>query len=98
MFKYTKRSDVNPKKHKHTEVVKTFPHLWDSILRSHKRERLQLLKNIEWEEKQNVALSTPLLLKLRDQILCPYIVQTDSNCVALKTPHKDAATNPLIQG
>jgi len=51
-----------------------------------------------------VSLSTLLLLKLGDQILCPYIIQTASNCVALKAagvrtnPQNDAATNPPIQG
>jgi len=45
-----------------------------------------------------------LLLKLGDQMLCPYIIQTASNCVALKAtgvhtnPQKDAATNPPIRG
>jgi len=51
-----------------------------------------------------VALSTLLLLKLGDQMPRPYIIQTASNCVALKgtgvhtSPQKDAATNPPIQG
>jgi len=51
-----------------------------------------------------VALSTLLLLKLGDQMLCPYIIPTASNCVALKAtgartnPQKDAAINPPIQG
>jgi len=51
-----------------------------------------------------VALSTLLLLKLGDQMLHPYIIQTASNCVALKAagvrtnPQNDAATNPPIQG
>ena len=51
-----------------------------------------------------MALSTLLLLKLGDQMLCPYIIQTASNRVALKasgvhtkTQH-DAATNSPIQG
>lgn len=53
---------------------------------------------------KNVALSTLLLLKLGDQMLCPYIIQTASNCVALKAAgvrtklQNDAATNPPIQG
>ena len=48
-------------------------------------------------------MSTLLLLKLGDQMLCPYIIQTASNCVALKaagvrtSPQNDAATNPPIQ-
>jgi hypothetical protein len=51
-----------------------------------------------------VALSVLLLLKLGDQMLCPYIIQTASNCTALKgtgvhkSLQKDAATNPPIQG
>ena len=51
-----------------------------------------------------MALSTLLLLKLGDQMLCPYIIQTASNCVALRAtavhtnPQKDAETNPPIQG
>jgi len=31
-----------------------------------------------------MAMSTLLLLKLEDQMLCPYTIQTASNCVALK--------------
>jgi len=51
-----------------------------------------------------MALSTLLLLKLGDQILCPYIIQTATHCVALKdsgihtNPQKDAATSPPILG
>ncbi len=54
-------------------------------------------------KKKIVALSTLLLLKLRDQVLRPCMIQTASNCVALKAtgvhtnPQKDAATNPPIQ-
>jgi len=50
-----------------------------------------------------MALST-LVLKLGDQMLHPYIIQTSSNCVALKATvvhtnaWKDAETNPPIQG
>jgi hypothetical protein len=50
-----------------------------------------------------VALSTLLLLKLGDQMPCPYITQTASNCVTLKAtgvhinPQKYAATNAEIQ-
>jgi len=55
------------------------------------------------EKKKKCDLSTLLLLKLGDQMLCPYVIQTTSNCVALKAtgvrthPQKDAATNPPIQ-
>ena len=55
-------------------------------------------------KKKIVALSTLLLLKLGDQMLHPYIIQTGSNCVALKATRvhtklqKDVATNPSIQG
>jgi len=51
-----------------------------------------------------VVLSTLLLLKLGDKMQRPYIIQTASNCVAMKAtgvhtnPQKDAATNPPIQG
>ena len=51
-----------------------------------------------------MALSTLLLLKLGDQMLHPYIIQTATNCVALKAtgdhtnPQKDAATNPTTEG
>ncbi len=54
-------------------------------------------------KKKNVALSTLLLLKLGDQMLRPYIIQTASNFVALKAtgihtnPQKDAATNKCIK-
>jgi len=55
-------------------------------------------------KKKKCGLSILLLLKLKDQMLCPYIIQTASNCVALKAIgvhthlQKDAATNPPIQG
>ena len=105
MFKYIKSSEGNPQKNKHMKMVQTFSLLWDSIPRRHKRERLWLLQNLGWEERRkNVALSTLLLLKPEDQMLRPYIIQTVSNCVALKAtgvhinPHKDAATNVPIQG
>jgi len=86
------------------KMVQTFSLPWDSP-RSHKRERLWFLWNLGREERRkNVALSTLLLLKLGDQMLCPYIIQTASNRVALKasgvhtkTQH-DAATNSPIQG
>ena len=51
-----------------------------------------------------MALSTLLLLKLGDQMQRPYIIQTASNCVALKGTgvhtnlQKDAATNTQNQG
>jgi len=51
-----------------------------------------------------VALSTLLLLKLGDQMLRPYIIQTASNRVALKAtgvhtnPQKDPATSTPLQG
>jgi len=44
-----------------------------------------------------VALCTLLLPKLGNQMLCPYIIQKASNCVAMKAtgartnPQKDAA-------
>ncbi len=55
-------------------------------------------------KKKIVALPSLLLLKLGDQMLRPYIIQTGSNCVALKATQvhtklqKDVATNPSIQG
>ena len=104
MFKYNKSSEVNPQKNKHMKMVQTFSLLWDSIPRRHKRERLWLLQNLGWEERRkNVILSTLLLLKPEDQMLRPYIIQTVSNCVALKatgvhtTPQTDAETKPPIQ-
>ena len=51
-----------------------------------------------------MALSTRLLLKLGAQMRRPYIIQTASNCVALRAtgvrtyPHNDAATDTSIQG
>ena len=76
MFKYTKSSEVNPQKNKHKKMAQTFSLLWDTIWWSQKRERLWLLLNLGWEERRkNVALCTFLLLKLGDQMLCPYIIQ-----------------------
>jgi len=48
---YTKSSEVNPQKNKHMKMVQTYSLLWDSP-RSHKRERLQLLWNLGWEERR----------------------------------------------
>ena len=45
---------------------------------------------------KNVSLSTLLLLKLGDQMLCPYIIQTASNCVALKAAG-DRKTRRMMQ-
>ena len=94
-----------PQRKKQMKMVQIFSLLWDSIPKSHKIKRLRLLQNVGWDEsRKNVALSTLLVLKLGDQMLCPYIIQTASNCVTLKTtgvhtrPQKDAATNPPIQG
>jgi hypothetical protein len=48
-------------------------------------------------------MSTLQLLKLGDQMLCPYIIQTASNCMELTATgvptnlQEDAATNPPIQ-
>jgi len=62
------------------KMVENYSLLWDSMPRSYKRERLQLLYNLGWEERRkNVALSIFGLLKLEDQMLCPYIIQTASN-------------------
>ena len=75
---------VPPEKQKY-ENGSNFSLIWDSIPRSHKIERLWLLHNLGWEERwKNVAVSTLWLLKLGDQTLCPHIIQTASNCVALK--------------
>jgi len=40
MFKYTKSSEMDPQKNKHTKMVQTFSLLWDCIPRSHKRKAL----------------------------------------------------------
>jgi len=89
-----------PQKNKHMKMVQTFSLLWDSIPRSHKRERLRLLQNLGREERRkNVALSTLLLL-----IKC-YIPTWSKQLptvwhwklLGFIQTRKDAAPNPPIQ-
>ena len=101
MFKYTKRGEMNPQKNKHMKMVQTFSLLWDSIPRSHKKKKKAppSVQSRMGGKKKKCGIVYPLLLKLEDQMVCPYTIQTASNCVALKAavvhtnPQKDAVTN-----
>ena len=101
MFKYTK-SEVNPPKNKHMKMLQTFS-LWNSIPKSQKRKAPASVESRMGRKKNKCGILSPLLLKLEDHMLHPYIIQTALNCVALKAtavhtnPQTDAATNPPIQ-
>jgi hypothetical protein len=57
-----------------------FSPLGQSFSKSQKRKASASAESRKGGKKKNVALSTLFLLKLGDQMLCPHIIQTASNC------------------
>ena len=91
---------MNPQKNTYENGANIFSPLGQYSMKSQNRKALASVEpRVEGEKKKNVAFSTCLLLNLGDQMLGPYIIQTASNCMALKgtgvhtSLQKDAATN-----
>ena len=91
-----------PEKQTYQNSAKFFSPLRQYSKRSPKRKGLASVQSRMGGKKKKCGLSSLLLLKLWEQMLCPYINQTATNCVALKAtgvhtnPQNDAATNPPI--